>query len=96
MSPASRAYPLSSSDAAHPIRRLAIRGVEERRLDEFIGGQYQRWNITSVLFEGRTDDEKYITVAVWEPKVHTKPSFDEAVKQEYTPIKKGYRFGPSW
>ena len=96
MAPSARPYPLSSSEAAHPVRRISVRGVEERRLEEFTSGQYSRWNINSALFEHKTDDKKVISLSVWEPKAHTKPTFDEAVKQEYKPLQKGYLFGPSW
>lgn len=90
------AYPLDSSESAHPIRRPSIRGVEERRLDEFIGGQYSRWNISAALFEFKSDNKDYIQISVWEPEHYTKPTFDEAKKQEYKAIEKGYMFGPSW
>lgn len=32
----------------------------------------------------------------WPAPGLSKPSFDEATKQRYTPIAKGHRFGPSW
>lgn len=96
MAPSSRPYPLNSSEAKHPIRRISTRGVEERRLNEFVGGQWSQWNLSAALFEHRTDDEDVISMGVWEPKALTKPTFDEAVKQDYKPIKKGYSFGPSW
>jgi alpha-mannosidase len=96
MAPSSRPYPLDSSEAAHPIRRLSIRGVEEHRLGEFIGGQFGRWNLAAAMFEHKTDDKDIISYGVWEPEIHTKPTFEEASKQEYKPISKGYQFGPSW
>lgn len=96
MTPSSRPYPLASSESTHPIRRLSIRGVEERRLDEFAYGQFGGYNLSAALFEHKTDDKDIISYGVWEPEALTKPTFEEASKQEYKPISKGYRFGPSW
>lgn len=90
------AYPLLSTEARHAVRRPSIRGVEERRLGEFIGGQYSNWNLSSVLFEGKTDHKDVIRLERWDPPAGTKPSFDEAKKQDYRKAEKGQTFGPSW
>lgn len=33
---------------------------------------------------------------VWHAPGRSKPSFDEARRKHYKPIRKGERFGPSW
>lgn len=102
-------YPLLADDEERPVRGLPIRRIRERRLGEFVGGQYDKFNLTSLLFEGRTDHHAYIRLARWDPEpwlhpqpngkggdVINKPSFDEAAKQQYVGTKKGATFGPSW
>ncbi|PWZ01460.1 putative AMS1-alpha-mannosidase [Testicularia cyperi] len=89
-------YPLLSTSDPRPVRSGLIRSIHERRLDEFIGGQYADYNITSLLFEHRTDEEKYITVQSWTPPAGTKPTFEQAKTQKYVPAHKGIKFGPSW
>lgn len=96
MSKQTPAYPLRSSQAPRPVRRLSIRSVEERRVEEFGSGQYDRYNIRSVLFEAKRDDEDVIKMGLWVPPQGTKPSFDEAKDQEYNKVQKGHMFGPSW
>lgn len=89
-------YPVRSSQSDRPVRRLGIRSVEERRVEEFSSGQWSKWNINSVLFEAKTDEQEVIKLGLWVPKNGTKPGFEEAVKQTYGPVKKGHKFGPSW
>lgn len=102
-------YPVLSTDDSRPVRGLPIRGVRERRVGEFVGGQFADYNLSALLFEARTDDKAYIRLARWDPEpwlhpqpegrggdVINKPSFSEAVKQTYTDTKKGTTFGPSW
>ena len=55
-----------------------------------------KYNLSSVLFEARTDKSDAISIERWDPKTGEKPGFDEAVKQVYRPAKKGDQFGPSW
>ncbi|EPQ26471.1 uncharacterized protein PFL1_06119 [Pseudozyma flocculosa PF-1] len=89
-------YPLLASQEPRPVRAPLLRSVIERRLGEFVGGQYGDYNLASLLFEARTDDKKYVKIERWTPPAGSKPSFDEAKKQQYKPAKKGGTFGPSW
>lgn len=89
-------YPTYASEESRPVRSGLIRSVHERRLDEFVGGQFGDYNLASVLFEARTDEEKYVSIQSWTPKPGSKPSFDEAKRQSYVKAKKGIKFGPSW
>ncbi|CAD6893767.1 unnamed protein product [Tilletia laevis] len=94
----SPAYPLLSSDTARPVRGPAIRSLRERRLQEFIGGQYADYNLASVLFKHRTDSSPTVELSRWDPPPGSKPNFKEATGQDkkYVPLKKGDKFGPSW
>ncbi|KAK0524454.1 Glycoside hydrolase, 38 vacuolar alpha mannosidase [Tilletia horrida] len=92
------AYPLLSSETARPVRGPAIRSLQERRLKEFIGGQFADYNLASVLFKHRTDVTPAVKLARWDPPAGTKPNFKEATAKdkEYVELKKGDKFGPSW
>ncbi|KAJ1030129.1 hypothetical protein NDA16_001042 [Ustilago loliicola] len=92
----SHGYPTHASAEPRPVRSGLIRSVHERRLEEFVGGQFGDYNLASVLFEARTDDDKHVSIQSWTPKAGTKPTFDEAKRQTYTKAKKGIKFGPSW
>lgn len=92
----SPAYPLRSDEEPRAVRVPLIRSVTERRLNEFVGGQFGNYNLASLLFKERTDDAKYVQIERWTPPAGSKPSFDEAKKQKYEPAKKGIKFGPSW
>ncbi|KAJ1035181.1 hypothetical protein NDA18_000777 [Ustilago nuda] len=89
-------YPTHASAESRPVRSGLIRSVHERRLGEFVGGQFGDYNLASVLFEGRIHDDKHVSIQSWTPKAGTKPTFDEAKRQTYTKAKKGIKFGPSW
>lgn len=89
-------YPTHASAEPRPVRAGLIRSVHERRLQEFVGGQFGDYNLASVLFEARTDDPKYISIQSWTPKAGSKPNFDEAKRQTYVKADKSIKFGPSW
>lgn len=78
------------------LRVLTLLFCQERRLGEFIGGQYGQYNLASLLFEGRTDKKDVIELERWDPPGESKPTFQEARKQSYHSFKKGDSFGPSW
>ncbi|KAN0061958.1 Glycoside hydrolase, 38 vacuolar alpha mannosidase [Thecaphora frezii] len=89
-------YPIQASEEPRSVRIPLLRSVTERRLGEFVGGQYGDYNLGSLLFEHRTDDAEYVRIERWSPPAGTKPTFDEAKMQHYQPAKKGDTFGPSW
>lgn len=47
------------------------------------------------MFIHRIDDADHVKLEVWSAPGRTKPSFKEAMKQEFKPAKKGQQFGPS-
>ncbi|KAF8878221.1 glycoside hydrolase family 38 protein [Infundibulicybe gibba] len=61
------------------------------RLGNFLGGHFSNVNLSSVLFTHRVDNRN-----IWSAPGLTKPTFEEAMKQEFKPAKKGDSFGPSW
>ncbi len=90
-------YPVLAESDARPVRGVPIRNLRERRLGEFVGGQYAEYNLTSLLFEDYIEgDENVLRLARWDPPGESKPSFKEAVEQHYQPCTVGTTFGPSW
>jgi len=59
------------------------------------GGHFAGVNLSSVLFTDRKDDADHVKLEAWSAPGRTKPSFEEAIKQKFTPAKKGDKFGPS-
>ncbi|KAA1467023.1 hypothetical protein DENSPDRAFT_876986 [Dentipellis sp. KUC8613] len=73
-----------------------IKDLTKGRLGTFSGGHFSDVNLSSVLFTQRIDDDKHVKLQVWSAPGLTKPTFEEALKQEFKPAKKGDTFGPSW
>ncbi|KAG2052533.1 glycoside hydrolase family 38 protein [Suillus hirtellus] len=73
-----------------------IKGLTQNRLSTFLGGHFEDVNLSSVLYTHRIDGSHHVDLQVWSAPGLTKPSFQEATKQEFKPAKKGDSFGPSW
>ncbi|CED85351.1 glycoside hydrolase family 38 protein [Phaffia rhodozyma] len=59
-------------------------------------GHYSSHNLSSVLYLDSTDAITAVKMEVYTPPAGTKPTFEEASKSKYKPVKKGESFGPSW
>ncbi|KAJ7203479.1 glycoside hydrolase family 38 protein [Mycena haematopus] len=87
-----QAYPtLNPSSGAKWIKSLT-----QSRLGQFNGGHFGDVNLGSVLYDRKEDSDKYVKLEVWSAPGLTKPSFAEAMQQEFKPAHKGDSFGPSW
>ncbi|OAX33098.1 glycoside hydrolase family 38 protein [Rhizopogon vinicolor AM-OR11-026] len=73
-----------------------IKSLTQNRLSTFLGGHFEGVNLSSVLYTHRADGANFVDLQVWSAPGLTKPSFREAMKQEFKPAKKGDSFGPSW
>ncbi|OJA11469.1 hypothetical protein AZE42_10275 [Rhizopogon vesiculosus] len=73
-----------------------IKSLTQNRLSTFLGGHFENVNLSSVLFTHHADGANLVDLQVWSTPGLTKPSFHEAMKQEFKPAKKGDSFGPSW
>ena len=72
-----------------------IKGLTKDRTGNFTGGHFADVNLSSVLFTHRLDDAKHIELQRWSAPGLSKPSFEEALKQDFQPAKKGESIGPS-
>ena len=72
-----------------------IKGLTRDRTGNFTGGHFSNVNLSSVLFTRRLDDPKLIELQRWSAPGITKPTFEEALKQNFQPAKKGESIGPS-
>ncbi|EIN03570.1 glycoside hydrolase family 38 protein [Punctularia strigosozonata HHB-11173 SS5] len=85
------AYPkLNYSGGAKWIKHLT-----KDRLATFEGGHFSNVNLSSVMYHHRIDDSHHVKLQAWTAPNRTKPSFAEAMKQEFVPVGKGATFGPS-
>ncbi|THH17029.1 hypothetical protein EW146_g3709 [Bondarzewia mesenterica] len=73
-----------------------IKNLTKDRLGTFSGGHFSDSNLSSVLFTKRIDDQEHVKLQVWSAPGMSKPTFEEAMKQEFKPAKKGDSFGPSF
>ncbi|KAI0293181.1 glycosyl hydrolases family 38 N-terminal domain-containing protein [Multifurca ochricompacta] len=72
-----------------------IKGLIKDRTGNFSGGHFSDVNLSSALFTHRLDDSKHIELQRWSAPNLTKPTFEEALKQDFQPAKKGESIGPS-
>lgn len=72
-----------------------VKDITTDRIANFSGGHYADVNLSSVLFTHRIDDGDHIQLQRWSAPGITKPSFKEALKQDFQPAKKGESIGPS-
>lgn len=73
-----------------------IKSLTQGRLNQFTGGHFGDVNLSAVLFAERLDGPEHIELQVWSAPGRSKPSFEEAMKQKFEPVKKGASFGPSF
>jgi hypothetical protein len=84
-------YPVhTTSPGAKWIKRLTT-----DRTGNFTGGHFADVNLSSVLFTHRLDDAKNVQLQRWSAPGISKPTFQEALKQDFQPAKKGESIGPS-
>ncbi|OWZ80875.1 alpha-mannosidase [Cryptococcus neoformans Bt85] len=92
--------PITSSKLDYPQRTTEAKykhlGSIRGRLDQFIGGHYANYNLSSLLYAHRLDDSEHVKLEVWSAPGLTKPTFEEAKRQTFKSTKKGESFGPSW
>ncbi|BGP23098.1 Glycoside hydrolase, 38 vacuolar alpha mannosidase [Rhodotorula toruloides] len=89
--PPPSSYPIFNNDGP---RAQHFRGLTLRRLDQFESSNYP--NITSVLFQHRTDDPQHVQLEVWHSPGREKTPFKEAIRKKFVKAEKGMMLGPSW
>ncbi|EKM48419.1 uncharacterized protein PHACADRAFT_266375 [Phanerochaete carnosa HHB-10118-sp] len=72
-----------------------VKPLTQNRLNTFVGGHFSDVNLSSMLFTHRVDDSHRVKLEVWSAPGLSKPLFQEAMKQNFKPAKKGDSFGPS-
>lgn len=72
-----------------------IKRLTTDRTGNFTGGHFADVNLSSVLFTHRFDDSKYVQLERWSAPGISKPTFQEALKKDFQPAKKGESIGPS-
>jgi alpha-mannosidase len=72
-----------------------IKSLTNDRAGHFTGGRYPDLNVNAVLFSEKKHDKDHVELKVWSAPGRSKPSFEEAMKQEFKPATRGDSFGPS-
>ncbi|WWD21813.1 hypothetical protein CI109_106301 [Kwoniella shandongensis] len=84
-------YPVINLSASYkPLSDIA------ERLRRFTGGSSRHTTLTGAISKHRLDDTKHVSISVWSAPGRSKPTFEEAIKQDFRPTKKGESFGPAW
>ena len=74
-----------------------IAGIYRERISQFYSrGQWDKVNLLSMMDEGVAAGKPHVKLWTWPAPNLGRPSFEEAVKQEYTETSVGQSFGPSW
>ncbi|CEL07238.1 Putative Alpha-mannosidase [Aspergillus calidoustus] len=74
-----------------------IRSIYTDRLRQFTSsGQYEKQNLIGKLFEATTSSEDHVKLSVYSVPDLQRPSFKEAIANEFKPTHIGASFGPSW
>ncbi|KAG8743759.1 Glycoside hydrolase, 38 vacuolar alpha mannosidase [Ceratobasidium sp. 414] len=73
-----------------------IKSLTQDRAKKFNDGSFAELNLPALMFIHRIDDADHVKLEVWSAPGRTKPSFKEAMKQEFRPANKGQQFGPSF
>ena len=72
--------------------------VQQLRLNNFLGGHYEEYNLSSALYTKREDAQPFVEMVCWPAPGRSKPTFEEAKEKldagEGKAIQKGYKFGP--
>ncbi|KAJ6573329.1 glycoside hydrolase family 38 protein [Mycena sp. CBHHK59/15] len=88
---AAPAYPeLNYSSGAKWIKNLT-----QDRIGQFNGGHFGDVNLGAVLFTRKEDGKDFVDLKVWSAPGLSKPTFAEAMKQDFKEAHKGDSFGPS-
>ncbi|KAK2865183.1 hypothetical protein FQN49_003829 [Arthroderma sp. PD_2] len=74
-----------------------ITSIYKDRLRQFTAtGQYQKHNLLDKFYYGSNDDEEHVKLWVYSVPDLARPSFKDAVNNEFKPTSRGNSFGPSW
>ncbi|KAJ7113374.1 glycoside hydrolase family 38 protein [Mycena epipterygia] len=92
--------PQTQAAPAYPELNLSsgakwIKNLTQDRLGQFNGGHFGAVNLGAVLYTRKEDGREFVDLKVWSAPGLTKPTFAEAMKQEFKDAKKGDQFGPS-
>ncbi|KAJ9142052.1 Alpha-mannosidase [Pleurostoma richardsiae] len=74
-----------------------IADIYRNRINQFYAsGQWEERNLLSMLTEGEASGKDYVKIFVWDAPGTTRPTFKEAVSNDFRDTNVGSWFGPSW
>lgn len=86
-------YPLR---APKPVGQLISHIYKDRIAQFYNGGQYEHQNLRAMMKEDSVSGEPHVQLWVWHAPGQTRPSFEEAVSNQFVKTNVGEWFGPSW
>ncbi|KAB5563455.1 glycosyl hydrolase family 38 domain-containing protein [Coniochaeta sp. 2T2.1] len=96
----SQKKPTSSypAQAPKPVGQW-ISNIYKERINQFTGGgQYEKYNLNAMMYEGKVSGEPHVKLSVWDAPDLSRPTFKEATSKdnEYKKTEVGAWFGPAW
>lgn len=74
-----------------------IPNLYKDRINQFTGGgQYEKYNLNAMMYEGKASGEPHVKLSVWDAPDLSRPTFKEATSHEFKKTEVGAWFGPSW
>jgi alpha-mannosidase len=74
-----------------------ISNIYKDRINQFTaGGQYEKYNLNAMMYEGKASGEPHVKLSVWDAPDQSRPTFEEATSHEFKKTEVGSWFGPSW
>ncbi|PHH50111.1 Alpha-mannosidase [Ceratocystis fimbriata CBS 114723] len=74
-----------------------IAGIYRDRIAQFTAnGQWESHNLNSVMYDGTASGSPHVRLWAWQAPGQERPTFKEAVSQNFKPTSVGAMFGPSW
>ncbi|PVU86792.1 hypothetical protein BB561_006544 [Smittium simulii] len=85
------------NDRYHDTHFHKHQQITKERLGYFIdSGEWNKVNIYSALWKYQAEGQGVIDLEVWSVPGLDRPSFKDAISQNFVPTKVGNKFGPSW
>ncbi|OIW34878.1 glycoside hydrolase family 38 protein [Coniochaeta ligniaria NRRL 30616] len=74
-----------------------ISNLYKDRINQFTGGgQYEKYNLNAMMYEGKVSGEPHVKLSVWDAPDLSRPTFKDATSHEFKKTEVGAWFGPSW
>ncbi|ORY60182.1 glycosyl hydrolase family 38 domain-containing protein [Pseudomassariella vexata] len=93
---ASAAIASYPAQAPGPVGKRISKLYKDRINQFYSRGQWENQNLLAMMYEGVASGPSDVKLWSWAAPGLSRPSFEDAMKGQYSPAKVGDAFGPSW